>query len=46
MSEEKFQPRGHLMNLKGKDYLPVAARVLWFREQYPAESGWAMRRCW
>jgi hypothetical protein len=27
-----------LMNLKGKDYLPVAQRLVWFRERYPEGS--------
>lgn len=31
----KFNPADHLMKLKGKDYLPVAWRLVWFREQYP-----------
>jgi hypothetical protein len=45
MSEEKkFNPAEHLMDLKGKTaYLPVAARVVWFRERYPAESGWSIQ---
>jgi hypothetical protein len=41
-AEKGFTPTDHLMNLKGKSYLPVAARVVWFREQFPAESGWAI----
>lgn len=28
-----FDPRQHLMNLKGKDYLPVAARLIWLNEE-------------
>jgi hypothetical protein len=44
MSDEKtFQPAAHMMDLKGKSYLPVAARVVWFRERYPAESGWSIQ---
>ena len=31
----KFNPTDHLMKLKGKDYLPVAWRLVWFREQHP-----------
>jgi hypothetical protein len=27
-----FNPRDHFINLKGKQYLPVAARIAWFRE--------------
>lgn len=30
-----FDPSRHMMNLKGKDYLPVAARIAWFREDHP-----------
>jgi hypothetical protein len=30
-----FDPRQHLMNLKGKDYLPVAARLIWLNEEAP-----------
>lgn len=30
-----FDPAKHLMKLKGKDYLPVAWRLVWFRERYP-----------
>ncbi|MFN3266002.1 MAG: hypothetical protein ACK41E_04085 [Deinococcales bacterium] len=30
-----FDPRQHLMNLKGKDYLPVAARLVWLNEEAP-----------
>jgi hypothetical protein len=34
-SAEPFEPLSHLMDLKGKKYLPVAARVKWFRSIYP-----------
>jgi len=30
-----FDPSPYLMNLKGKQYLPVQARLLWFREEHP-----------
>ena len=30
-----FDPRLHLLNLKGKDYLPVAARLIWLNEEAP-----------
>jgi hypothetical protein len=30
-----FDPRQHLLNLKGKDYLPVAARLVWLNEEAP-----------
>jgi hypothetical protein len=41
MSKTTTTPKGTqlpLMNLKGKDYLQVAYRLVWFREQEP-ESG-------
>lgn len=42
MSEREFNPNEHMMKLKGKDYLPVAARVLWFRDEFPIEKGWSI----
>ena len=30
-----FNPKDHLMNLKGKDYLQVMWRLVWFREDKP-----------
>lgn len=30
-----FNPTDHMMDLKGKNYLPVAARIIWFRRDYP-----------
>lgn len=30
-----FNPNEHMMNLKGKDYLQVAWRLVWFREEHP-----------
>jgi hypothetical protein len=37
MSEEKsaYNAAEHMMNLKGKDYLPVAARIVWLRRDHP-----------
>jgi len=37
MSEDKadYNPTDALLNLKGKAYLPVAARIVWFRNDYP-----------
>ncbi len=37
-----FNPKEHLMRMPkgGKEYLPAAARIAWFREQYPIEDGW------
>ncbi len=31
----RFNPNEHLMQLSGKDYLPVAWRLVWFREHCP-----------
>lgn len=30
-----FNPKEHFLPLKGKDYLPVAWRLVWFREEHP-----------
>lgn len=30
-----FNPKEHLVDIKGKDYLPVAWRLVWFREDHP-----------
>lgn len=30
-----FNPMEHMMNLKGKDYLQVMWRLVWFREEHP-----------
>jgi len=32
---QPFNPNQHLSNLKGKDYLEVKWRLVWFRDQYP-----------
>lgn len=32
----KFNPAEHFIPLKGKDYLQVAWRLVWFREDHPA----------
>lgn len=32
---EKFDPKPYLIQLKGKDYLVVAARLIWFRHEHP-----------
>ena len=34
-NEKKFNPCEHLMQLKGKDYLQVMWRLVWFREEHP-----------
>lgn len=31
----KFNPEDHMIDLKGKKYLPVAWRIVWFREEHP-----------
>lgn len=33
--EEKFNPKNHLISLKGKDYLQVQWRLVWFRSEHP-----------
>lgn len=38
MGEKKFNPNEHLMQLKGRDYLQVMWRLVWFREEHPAWS--------
>ncbi len=35
MSEKKFNPNDHMIDLRGRSYLPVAARVAWFRDCHP-----------
>lgn len=30
-----FNPNDYMLNLRGKDYLPVAARIVWFRIEHP-----------
>ena len=30
-----FEPKKHLIDIKGKKYLPVAARIIWFRKEHP-----------
>ena len=30
-----FKPQDHLMNMRGKDYLEVKWRMVWFREDHP-----------
>lgn len=38
----KFDASAHLIDLKGKQYLPVAARIAWFRQEY-FDKGWSIR---
>lgn len=35
VDEREFNPRGYLTNIKGALYLPVAARIAWFRHDHP-----------
>ena len=35
MEQRKFNPSEHLISLKGKDYLQVMYRLIWFREEKP-----------
>ncbi len=37
---KRFDPKQHLIDLKGKDYLPVAARLVWLNEECTAQH-WA-----
>lgn len=34
----KFDPKQHLIDLRGKKYLPVNMRLVWFREDHPTGS--------
>lgn len=34
----KFDPKEHLIDLRGKKYLPVNMRLVWFREDHPQGS--------
>ena len=38
MTQKKFDPKQHVMNMKGKDYLEVKWRIVWFREEHPHGS--------
>jgi hypothetical protein len=33
---EKFNPKQHITKIKGKDYLEVKWRIVWFREEHPS----------
>ncbi|HEU0163704.1 MAG TPA: hypothetical protein VFQ54_01595 [Thermomicrobiales bacterium] len=35
ITRQAFNPNEHLMKLKGKDYLEVKWRLVWFRQEYP-----------
>lgn len=36
MSQDTFDPNKFVIKLKGKDYLPVAARLVWMRREHPS----------
>lgn len=38
MADEKFDPKKHLIQLKGRWYLETKYRVLWFRQDHPDGS--------
>lgn len=38
MTDNKFRPDEHLIDMRGKKYLPVNWRVVWFREDHPKGS--------
>lgn len=40
MKNMAFNPAEHFISLRGRDYLPVAWRLVWFREEHPA---WTVR---
>lgn len=35
MTESKFDPNKYMTDIKGKPYLPVAARIAWMRTEHP-----------
>ena len=39
MNEVKFNPKEHMIDLKGKQYLPVAWRLVWFQQEH---SDWGI----
>jgi hypothetical protein len=41
--EKRFNPTSYLMDLKGKKYLPVNARIAAFREECSILEGWGLR---
>ena len=42
MATKTFDAKAHLTNIKGKDYLEVKWRLVWFREEHPATEGWGI----
>ena len=41
----EFDARSHLIRLRGSEYLEVKWRIAWFRNDYPADSGWGIVTC-
>lgn len=39
---DKFNPTEHLTNIKGKQYLEVKWRLVWFKQDY-LDRGWSIR---
>ena len=37
-----FDPNAHLTDIKGKQYLEVKWRLVWFREEHPSDEGWGI----
>ena len=42
-NDKQFRPEDHLTNIKGKEYLEVKWRLVWFRQDRPLDSGWGIR---
>ncbi len=43
MAENGFKPEDHMTNIKGKEYLEVKWRLVWFRGEHPIDDGWGIR---
>jgi hypothetical protein len=41
-AERGFDPRPYMISLKGKSYLPIAPRIMLFREQCSVHDGWGI----
>ena len=37
-TNNKFNPQDHMIKVSGKDYLPAAARIAWFRHENPTAA--------
>ena len=42
-NDKQFKPEDHLTNIKGKEYLEVKWRLVWFRQDRPLDSEWGIR---